>query len=71
MRRRVQDSDGATNEEGSASTCAVRRLALVHSQHSSVVPAPTPIDVADNPCFEEDTETVDGASVLDGASVGG
>ena len=30
-RRRVQDSDGATNEEGSASSRAVRRLVLVQS----------------------------------------
>ena len=61
-RRRVQDSDGATNEEGSVSTHAVRRLVLVQSQQSTAVPAPTPIDAADNPGFE-DTETVDGASV--------
>ena len=27
------------------------------------MPAPTPIDAADNPGFEDDTETVDGASV--------
>ena len=62
-RRMVQDSDGATNEEGSASTRAVRRLVLVQSQESTAVPAPTPIDAADNPGFEDDTETVDGVSV--------
>ena len=49
-RRRVQDSDGATNEEGSASTRAVRRLVVVQSQQSTAVPAPTPIDAElDNP----------------------
>ena len=42
---------------------AVRRLVLAQSQQSTAVPAPTPIDAADNPGFEDDTETVDGVSV--------
>ena len=57
---RVQDSDGA---EDTPSTCPVRRLALVQSQHSSAVPEPTPIP--NNPGFEGGTETVDGASMYE------